>query len=54
MKDGEIEVYYKGPLDKGIDQSIESCLEKLGYKMWASGYNLDEGVRVLNFDKDEN
>lgn len=50
MKDNQLTIYYKGKLDPELDAAIEKLLEGWGYKRWASGYNLENGVRDLAFE----
>ena len=48
----EIKVIYKakGKIDVNLDEKIETVLAPLGFKRWASGYDLTTGVRDLAFD----
>ena len=53
LKENECRIYYK--VIKGrffeFEKELEKLLEKHGYKKWASGYNLTNGVRDLCFEK---
>ena len=51
----ELKVIYKkkDKIDTALDQKIETALAPLGFKRWASGYDLTNGERDLAFD-DEN
>jgi len=50
LEEGQLRVYYGGPLDRDLDIDIEECLKRYGFCRWASGYNLEEGVRDLAFE----
>lgn len=61
LKRGELKVYYKmfdledsehNGIVTVIDDAIMGALKNLGFKMWASGYDLTNGVRDLAFDKE--
>ena len=51
----ELKVIYtkRDRIDEKLDQKIETALRLLGFKRWASGYDLTTGERDLAFD-DEN
>jgi len=51
----EIKVTYKKKdrIDENLDKKIEKVFAVLGFKRWASGYDLTTGVRDLAFN-DEN
>jgi len=51
----QLKIIYKKKekIDENLDQKIERALEPLGFKRWASGYDLTTGERDLAFD-DEN
>ena len=40
----------KEKIDADLDQKIVNALKPVGFKMWASGYDLTNGVRDLSFD----
>jgi len=52
VQENEIKIYYKHK--EGIvsewDSIIEAALSTLGFKRWASGFNLITGIRDLAFD----
>lgn len=49
----EIKVSYNGDeIRAELDDAIEKCLAKFGFKRWASGYNLIDNKRDLAFDKE--
>ncbi len=52
-KDNEIKIYYrcKEGVNIALDEALESHLNTLGYRRWASGCNLESGVRDLAFEK---
>lgn len=49
----EFRVKYKikNKQDDKLDKEIRSLAKKLGFKWWASGYNLEDGYRDVCFDK---
>jgi len=51
----KLKVIYKkdDKIDVDLDNNIEKALAGLGFKRWASGYDLTTGERDLAFD-DEN
>ena len=51
----ELKVVYKKQdrIDENLDQKIERALEPLGFKRWASGYDLTTGERDLAFDNED-
>ena len=54
IRESECKVYYKGkekflPFEKELKQLFENN----GFEMWASGYDLCDGIRDLCFDKKE-
>ena len=51
----ELKVIYKKQdrIDENLDQKIERALEPLGFKRWASGYDLTTGERDLAFDDED-
>ena len=52
MKDGELKVFYENHVvNSELDKALEATMLEFGYKQWASGYNLIDGVRDLAFDK---
>ena len=53
LKEGELKVFYQHPerIDERLDKILENTLATLGYKWWASGFNLIDGVRDLAFKK---
>ena len=54
IEEQELKIFYSGGLNTGLDQAIEKCLKRFGYKRWASGMDLETGTRNLAFDKEEN
>ena len=44
-------IYESQEVEKEFDDAIEEFLETLGFKRWASGYNLEDQERDLAFDK---
>ena len=52
LKENEFRIYYKikGRL-VNFEKELEKLFEKYGYKRWASGYDLNSGVRDLWFEK---
>lgn len=50
----ELKVTYKikEKIDTDLDQRITKALKMLGFKMWACGYDLTNGVRDLSFDNE--
>jgi len=51
LKDDELKIFYGGGLDEDLDTYLENALSQLGYSRWASGYEIESGVRDLAFDK---
>lgn len=51
----ELKVTYKteAGVDADLDKKIEKALAGIGFKRWASGYNLTNDVRDLAFDDKE-
>lgn len=51
----ERKVIYKKQdrIDENLDQKIERALEPLGFKRWASGYDLTTGERDIAFDNED-
>ena len=49
MRHGELKIYYEGRHGRQLDDALIECLRQFGYKFWASGYDLEEGVRDLAF-----
>jgi len=52
LKENECRVYYKGkerflPFEK----ELEKLFNKYGFKRWASGFDLCDGIRDLCFEK---
>jgi len=52
LKENEVRIYYKV---KGtfllFEKELKKLFEKNGYKCWASGFGLCDGVRDLCFEK---
>jgi len=49
----EIKVHYNGDeIRPKLDEALEECLAKFGFKRWASGYDLIDKIRDLAFDKE--
>ena len=52
LKEHELKVFYYGEnIRDRLDKALEECLKKFGYKRLVSGYDLDDKVRDLFFDK---
>jgi len=53
MKNNELKIIYKVEerLDRKLDDALEDCLKKLGWRRWASGYELETKERDLAFEK---
>ena len=53
LKEGECRVYYKGK-EKFLpfEKELEKLFEEHGFKCWASGYDLCDGIRDLCFEKE--
>lgn len=49
MKDGKLSIYYKGR-NKQLDDALIEHLHQFGYELWASGFDIKEGVRDLAFE----
>jgi len=54
LKDNECRIYYKGkerflPFEK----ELEKLFKDNGFERWASGYDMQDGIRDLCFDKKE-
>ena len=51
----ELKVIYKkrDRTDEKLDKKIERALRPLGFKRWASGYDLTTGERDLAFDDED-
>lgn len=49
----ELKVYYKtkNRINSEFDKEIEKIAEKHGLKWWASGFNFEEQVRDVCFDR---
>ena len=53
LKENECKIYYLGgtgrflPFEKGLKQLFEDN----GWEMWASGFNVCDGIRDLCFEK---
>lgn len=57
----QLRVHYDCPndgpdvgIDVGLDSAIEIAIKPFGYRRWASGYEMETGIRDLAFDKKEN
>lgn len=49
----EVKVYYNGrEIRQALDDALEECLAKFGFKRWASGMDLTNGQRDIAFDKE--
>ena len=46
----KLKVYYDGPTNKELDDSLIALMEKYGYKFYALGTNHMTQVRDLAFD----
>ena len=53
LKANELKVFYHGSIDSIIDEQLEGVLGKHGYRRWASGYDFEDNVRDLAFDKSQ-
>ena len=53
MKKNELKVYYTSPdgVNEKLDKAIEKALAPFGFKMWASGMEIESMIRDLAFDK---
>lgn len=54
IKENELKIFYK--CNEGNDEleaELEKLLKKYGYHRWASGYDLEDGIRDIAFDKEE-
>ena len=51
----ELKIIYKksNRIDESLDQKLETALAPLGFKRWASGYDLTTGERDLSFDDEQ-
>jgi len=52
-KESDLVIKYKlkgEKVSKEIDDVIETAMEDLGYKSWASGYSFGTGYRDIAFD----
>jgi len=50
----DLEVYYSADfIDSVFDEKIEEKIKELGFRRWASGYNLIENKRDLAFTRRE-
>lgn len=49
----ELKVYYKSKerIDEKFDREIEKVAKKYGLKWWASGFNYEDKVRDVCFDR---
>ena len=54
MAKNELKVFYKRgkKVNIELDNKMTTFFEELGYRRWASGYNLIDNVRDLAFDKE--
>ena len=53
MAKQRLRVVYDGPgIDTELDEAIEKALAPLGYKRWASGYDLVDDERDLAFERE--
>lgn len=46
-------VIYDGTVDRKVDRAIEKALKPLGFRRWASGFNLLTKKRDLAFEEEE-
>ena len=52
MKKIKLKVIYDTPLNMDLDAAIEKTLKEFGFKRWASGYDMEDHVRDLAFEKE--
>ena len=52
-RNNEIKIFYrsKDGVNLELDKSLEGLLNTLGYRRWASGRDLTNGIRDLAFEK---
>jgi len=55
LKENECRVYYKIKYTNNrllpFEKELKKLFEDNGFKMWASGYDLTDGIRDLCFEK---
>lgn len=51
VADRDLKVFYGGGFNQELDTALEKTLSEFGYDRWASGMELDAGLRDLAFDK---
>ena len=49
---GDFKIIYKG-LDKKLDSLLEKALEKCGYSLWATGFDVETEERDLAFELED-
>ena len=54
LKENELKVFYHGKLNEKLDEDIGDLLKTHGYQCWASGFDLEDCIRDLAFDKKSN
>lgn len=50
LKNSELKIFYGDPMNEKLDKAIKETLKKFGYSWWASGFDIETGVRDLAFD----
>ena len=51
MKKSELKIFYAGGLNEDLDNELERVLGAFGYERWASGLEIESGVRDIAFDR---
>jgi len=53
LKDNECRVYYKGETSRFLpfEKELKELFRDNGFEMWASGFDVCDGVRDLCFEK---
>jgi len=51
LEEGQLQVYYNcgWTINEGLDEALRKLLTDYGYKCWATGCDLTNGVRDLAF-----
>jgi len=53
LKQDELRIYYQGKPNYEMEDELKPILGKYGYHMWASGFDLEDKIRDLAFDKEK-
>ena len=51
LKENELKIFYSGGPNKDLEDKLKELLGAFGYDMWASGMDIQTGVRDLAFDR---